>query len=66
MRSQVRVLYNGEAVALRCAPGRETCTLAEFKAMVGPYCVANLARESIPTDEGGAEASNSGFNAQQE
>jgi hypothetical protein len=42
----VRVLYNGQPVQLLCsAPGRQTCTLAEFKRLVAPHAVSDFTRE---------------------
>ena len=42
----VRVVYNGQAVDLKCSPqGQETCTLTEFKRMVQQYVVRDFEAE---------------------
>lgn len=52
----VRVLFNGRPVDMKCAkPGRDTCTLEDFKRMVDAYCVRDFASEcktSVRSAEG--------------
>jgi len=65
----VRVLYNGDPVRLACGsvtdqPG--TCTLAEFKELVAPFCVQDFATESQPRKTANTKATNSGFNSQKQ
>ena len=62
----VRVLYNGQPVKLRCAPTRETCTLAEFKAMIEPFCVRDFVFEGRARAGEAKAATSIGFNAQTE
>jgi hypothetical protein len=61
----VRVVYNGQPVRLACAPDREVCTLAEFKAMLRRYVVEDFAAESRASGAEAVEASQTGFNAEQ-
>ena len=66
MRPQVRVLYNGRPIALAGGePGRDTCTLAEFRALVAPYCVRDFASEGASGGGAALASTTAGFNAEQ-
>jgi len=62
----VRVLYNGRPIALAGGePGRDTCTLAEFRALVAPYCVRDFASEGASGGGAALASTTAGFNAEQ-
>ena len=53
----VRVLFNGEPVDMPCSPaGQMTCTLAQFREMVRPFCVADFEAEGRAAAGGDAKA----------
>lgn len=61
----VRVTFNGRPVKLACATVGtyvDTCTLAEFKALVRPFCATDFAAEGEPTGSTDTKTSNTGFN----